>query len=131
MLSKPPDCLGEGLRLRVLSNLDQLLLGVPVINSSDVLLDDRTLVEVGRHEVSCGADEFDSPGMGLGIRVSTLEAWQERVVDVDDLSSKLFAELRAQDLHESCEHDQLDIVVCDKAAQPSLESDLVGFRVDF
>ena len=43
--------------------------------------------------------------VGLG----TLEARQERVVDVDDLALQLLARLVGEHLHVAGEHDQVDV----------------------
>ena len=56
VFGEPPDCLGEGLGLRVLAYLDKLALRVAVFYTSDVLFYDRTLVEILSHKVCCGTN---------------------------------------------------------------------------
>ena len=55
-----------------------------VADPLDLLLDDRALVEVGRHIVRGGTDQLHAAGVRLVVRLGALEARQEGVVDVDD-----------------------------------------------
>ena len=55
-----------------------------MIHAHNVLLDDRTLVEVTRDEVGRSADDLDPARVRLLVRVCALEAGQKRVMDVDD-----------------------------------------------
>ena len=63
--------------------------GVAVRDALDVLLDDRTLVEIGGDEMRGGADQFDAARVRLMIGFGALEAGQERVVDVDAAPAQL------------------------------------------
>jgi hypothetical protein len=49
----------------------------------DVLIDDRTLVEIRRDVMSRGADQLDVVLMSLVIGLGALEPRRERVMDVD------------------------------------------------
>src|SRR6188768_3108107 len=82
MLREPRDGLRERARLLVLSDGHELRRVARMVDPHDVLLDDRTLVEVTRHEVCRRADELDAARVRLTIGVRALEARQERVVDV-------------------------------------------------
>jgi hypothetical protein len=54
-----------------------------MVDALDVLLDDRALVEVGRHVVRGRADQLHAAVVRLVVRLGALEARQEAVVDVD------------------------------------------------
>ena len=66
-----------------------------MVHARHVLLDDRALVEIGRHVVRGGADQLDAARMGLRVRPRALEAGQEAVVDVDRAAGQLRAAARA------------------------------------
>ena len=86
-----------------------------VVDADHVLLDDRALVEVGRDEVRRRADQLHAAGVRLLVGVRALEAGQERVVDVDRAAREPLAQRRRQDLHVAREHDELDVVLLDRA----------------
>ncbi len=68
-----------------------------VVDANHVLLDDRALVEVGRHVVGGGADQLHAAGVCLVVGLGALEARQEGVVDVDRAAgSSSAAQLVAQ-----------------------------------
>ena len=54
-----------------------------MVGACDVLLDDRALVESAGDVMRGGADQLDAAVEGLLVGVGTLEAGQERMVDVD------------------------------------------------
>ncbi|MDT4876501.1 hypothetical protein FQZ97_1119380 [compost metagenome] len=72
-----------------------------------VLLDDRTLVQIGSHEVGSGTDELHATLMGLVIGTSALEAGEEAVVDVDATAFQLARKVIGQDLHVASEYHQV------------------------
>ena len=76
-----------------------------------VLFDDRTFIKVGGDIMRCCANQFDPAHIGLLIRVGTLEAWQEGMVDIDDLATHFLAQAVREDLHVAVQNDQLDIIV--------------------
>ena len=82
-----------------------------MVDALDVLLDDRPLVEVGRHVVRGRADQLHAAVVRLVVRLRALEAGQEAVVDVDRAALQEGAELGAQDLHVARQHDQVDLPV--------------------
>ena len=89
-----------------------------MIHPGDVLLDDRPLVEFRRHIMRRRADQLHAPRMGLMIRLGSLEARQERMMNVDQAAFKLAAEIGRQDLHVARENDKVDALSLDKIEQP-------------
>ena len=79
-----------------------------VTDPRQVLFDDRSLVQVGRHVMRRGADQLDAPPVRLMVRLGALEAGQERVVDVDRAPGQPAAQIVRQHLHIPGEHDQID-----------------------
>src|SRR5262249_30272774 len=70
--------------LYVTSYANELVGTERVRDALDVLLDDRTFVEVFGRVVSCGSDELDSPRVRLVIGFGALKGRQEAVMNVDD-----------------------------------------------
>src|SRR4051794_38440411 len=69
--------------LDVAALADEILRRVAMADALDVLVDDRTLVEVARDVMGGGADQLHAALMSLVIGLCTLETRQERVVDID------------------------------------------------
>ena len=82
---------GERDALDVPSHRSQILDRLRVIHSFDRLLDDRAFVEIRRHVVRRCADQLHAARMRLVVRLRTLEAGQEGVVDIDDPAGEAFA----------------------------------------
>src|SRR3954451_11842594 len=82
---------GEHLALDVATGRDELGGVEAVVDARHVLLDDRALVEVAGHVVRRGADQLHAAVERLVVGPRTLEARQERVVDVDRLAGQLSA----------------------------------------
>ena len=59
----------------------------------DILLDNRSLIEIGRHEMRRGANQLHPALMRLMIRPGALEPGQEGVVDVDAASGQLVRQI--------------------------------------
>ena len=91
---------------------------VGVVDPDHLLLDDRTLVEVGGHVVRGRSDQLHAAGVGLVVGLGALEAGQERVVDVDRAAFEGPAEVVGQDLHVAGQHHQVDVVLVDQLQQP-------------
>ena len=87
VLEVPAQAPGQHGAFDVPAHPAQLLGAVPVVDPAGVLLDDRTLVEVGRDVVTGGADQLDAPGEGLVVGAGAGEGGQEAVVDVDDAAA--------------------------------------------
>src|ERR1700745_372179 len=76
VLGVPDDGAGQDLGLDVTARLDQARGGEPVVHAHDALLDDRPLVQVGRHVVRGRADELDALGVRLGVRLWAPDTWE-------------------------------------------------------
>ena len=74
VLAVPPDGPGEGQAFGVPADGRQASADEGVVDPDDLLLDDRTLVEVGGHVVRGGADQLDPAVVGLVVRLGALEA---------------------------------------------------------
>lgn len=98
---------GEHPPLNVLPELHEFRRVVGVGDPLDVLLDDRTLIEVRGRVVGGRADEFHPAGMGLVVRAGPLEGGEERVVDVDHPAVQRAAEVVGEDLHVTGHDDEL------------------------
>ena len=96
-----------------------------MVDAPGVLLDDRSLVELGRHVVAGGADQLHAPLEGLVVGAGAGERRQERVVDVDDAPGAGGAEGRGEDLHVSSEDDHVGPLVLEHAVD-LLEGGLLG-----
>src|SRR5437868_2717713 len=66
----PVDGLGEDSFLQVAALANQVLDTVAVRHAGDVLVDDRTFIQIARRVVRRGADEFHAALVGLMIRTS-------------------------------------------------------------
>jgi hypothetical protein len=80
-----------------------------VVDADHVLLDDRSLVQLGGHVVRGRADQLH-PALGrLPVRVGADERRQEAVVDVDRPHRELGQERRREHLHVAGQHDRVDL----------------------
>ena len=91
-----------------------------VVDPDDLLLDDRTLVELGRHVVGGGADQLHPARVRLVVGLGALEAGQERVVDVDRPAVEPGAQSVGEHLHVAGQDHEVDVVRGDQRLQPSL-----------
>ena len=73
-------------RFFILPDSDQRFGGLGVVHPHHVLFNDGAFIKFCGHKVGRGADEFHTALMGLAIGVGTLEAGQERVVNVNNLT---------------------------------------------
>src|ERR1700677_4435676 len=99
VLVVPAHRAGEGDPLGVTANRREVFRAAGVVHPGDFLLDDRALVEVRGDVVRGRADQLHAVRVGLVVWPRSLEAGQERVVDVDDPALHLGAQLRGQDAH--------------------------------
>ncbi len=83
----------------------------------DGLLDDRTFIKLCRDEVRGRANELHSAVMRLLVGTSASEAWKEGVVDVDDSSGQLSAQVLTENLHVTGQHDNVHVVRLGQAQQ--------------
>src|SRR5258706_12058124 len=63
---------------------DQIVDGVSMADSHDVLLDDGAVVQLLRHVVARGSNQLDAPVIRLMIRTRPDKCRQKRVVNIDD-----------------------------------------------
>ena len=82
----------------------------PVVDSDNVLVDDRALIKIPRGVVGGCAHELDSAYVRLVIRPRPLEGRQKAVMDVDD-RGRLDQEILAHDLHVPGENDEVDAML--------------------
>ena len=122
------DSLGDRDPLAVAAEADEIGGGVKVVHALDLLLDDRSGVEVGSDVVAGGTDQFHAAGIRLLVGVCADEGWQETVVDVDNAPGEVTAEVVGEDLHESSEDDELDVLFGDEGAD-SFEAGFAGVAV--
>lgn len=119
-LSIPPHSSSKRLALDIRSLLSQLLGVHGVVDTSNSLLDNRTLIQISSDKVSRGTDNLDTTLVGLVVRLGTLERRQETVVDVDDASRHGLAKCRRKDLHVTGQNNKLNVVLLDKLEDLSL-----------
>ena len=86
---------------------------VAVVDPSNVLVDDRAFVKIGRCVVCSGTDEFDASGVCLVVRLTPSESWQEGVVDVDHGASGFVQEAVGEYLHVASHNDEFCAVLVD------------------
>lgn len=53
-------------------------------DADHILFDDRSFIQILGHVMRGGSDQLDAFFKRLPIRYSSLEAWQKRVVNVDN-----------------------------------------------
>ncbi len=114
---------GQYLSLDVAAHGNEPVDVAAVVDPGDVLLDDRAFVEVRCDVVGGSPNDLHAVCVCLGVGPGSLEARQERVVDVDDPALELLAHVGGQDLHVTREHDKIDVFGGDQLEQPLL---LVG-----
>src|SRR6478735_3615145 len=107
VLAVPLDGARQHLALGVAAAGGQGLDRVGVVGALHVLLDDRPLVEVGRHVVGGGADQLHAAVVRLVVGLGALEDRQEREVDDERPDGQLDAQLVAEDLHVARQHHQV------------------------
>ncbi|MNZ75324.1 hypothetical protein D3C78_937980 [compost metagenome] len=96
-----------------------------VVHRLDALGDDRTLVEVVVDEVGGGADQLDPLLVGLVVGLGTLEAGQQRVVDVDRAAVETTAQLGGEHLHVAGKDHQFGAAAFDHLEHPRFLGGLV------
>jgi hypothetical protein len=108
VLDVPAHGPGQHLRLHVLTGGDQRVRPGRVVDPVHVLLDDRPLVQLGRHVVRGRPDQLHPALVRLVIGPGAGEGRQERVVDVDGPPGQLRAQAVGEHLHVAGQHDQVD-----------------------
>ncbi len=112
------DGAGQDLALQVAALADHVGHSVAVRHAHHVLLDDRSLVEVGGGVVGRRPDQLDAAGLRLVVGSGAGEGGQEGVVNVDDAPRPAAHEVRRQDLHVAGQHHQMDTVALEQFLLP-------------
>jgi hypothetical protein len=89
----PADSTCEHTRFDILTRLDKLESRAIVTNPLDILLDDRSFVEIVSHIMRRRADDLDPAFMRLVIWFGPFEARQKAVMDIDATPGKYGGEL--------------------------------------
>lgn len=84
VLNMPFDGTGQNHPLNRTSNALQLINIIAVADPLNILLDNRSAIKLLGHVMGSRPDDLDSALIGLGIRLTTDEGWQERMMDIDD-----------------------------------------------
>lgn len=102
---------GKDVALNIAPRVGQLFRTHAMVHSHNILLDDRTLIEVAGDEMGSGADDLDTAIISLVIGLGALERGQEAVVDIDDASGHGLAQRGGKNLHVASQNDEIDIVL--------------------
>src|SRR4051794_34816900 len=103
------DRAGEQLVLCLVQDRQDVLLAASVGKRNRVLQDDRTGVYPVVHEVDRNSPHLYPVGDLVFDRVGSGKGWQQRRMDVDHTAWELTEERGVEELHESGEHDELDV----------------------
>ena len=112
---------GQHLALGVAAHGGEVFDRLAVVGARHVLLDDRTLVQIGGDVMRGGAYQFHAPVMRLVIGFGALEAGQKGVVDVDGAAGEFFAQVVRQNLHVARQHHQFGALGLDDLQLPGLD----------
>lgn len=124
--SIPPHSSSQDLALNIGTLIGQFFGTHTMINPGNTLLNDRALIQIRSNKMGRGTNDLDTALISLMVRLGTLEARQEAMVDIDDLAAHGLAEHRAQHLHVPCEHDKFHVVLLDELQDLAL---LLGFCI--
>lgn len=116
----------QDIALNVGSSMSQLLGAHSVVDTHNILLNNRTLIQITGDKVRRSTDNLDTAVKSLVVRLSTLETGQETVMNVDDLSRHGLAQHRRQHLHVAGQDNQINVVFADQLQDASL---LLGLGV--
>jgi len=104
-----PDSLGQNHFLQVASLPNQIVYVVTVGHTSDVLDDDRSVIE-NRSDVVCGgADQFDPATKSLVIGSSAGKGRQEGMVDIDHRTTDPIEEVLRKNLHVTGQNNKVHL----------------------
>lgn len=110
MLEMGSHCTGQNDGFQIATFSRQIGDGIPMADSGDFLVQDRTLVEILGHIVSGGSDDLHPSVMSLTIGIGTDESREERVVDIDDSGSICIDDEGRENLHVSGKNDEIHVV---------------------
>src|SRR6267154_1955895 len=100
---RPEECPG----LQSLTCCDNLLEAHARTNREAVLSDDRTLVQVHRHEMGRNSNDFHALLVGLTVRLRAGKTRKQRGMDVDDLVFIAPDEVGREYLHEPRQYHEI------------------------
>ena len=100
--------------LDIAAHLHQRLGRHGVIDSFDVLFDDRAFVQIFGDVMGRRADDLHAALMGLVIRPGPFETWQKTVMNIDRAALQRPTQTRRKNLHIARQHDQIDLLAFDQ-----------------
>ena len=103
-------CLCENLFLDISSNFFHMFNRVTRFNADHTLFNDGSLVERGNHVMRCRADQFHAALISQFVRFGADEAWQERVMNVDDRAVGRRDKIGGEDFHVPSQSDHVGAV---------------------
>ncbi len=122
----PADCPGEHGALQVAALLNQISNMVAMRDPQDILLDNRTLVQVVGNVMARCADQFDAT-LECGVtRARAGKGWQERVVNVNDPPWVFRNKLGREHLHVGGKDDEIGSVRRQQAELAVFNRGLIG-----
>src|SRR5690554_1723435 len=83
----------------IAADFGHLIRGIDMRNPLNGLLNNRTFVEISRHEVSRGTDQLDPTVVSLMVRFCTFKAGQKGMVNIDRPAIKFLAQIVRENLH--------------------------------
>lgn len=102
------DGLSENRFFEITAFANQISNGIAVIDTRNVLMDNRTFVK-NRSGVMCGgSDEFNAALVGLMVRFAAREGRKKGVVDINDGATGFREEMLGKHLHVARQHEALD-----------------------
>ena len=120
ILGEEFDRTGQHNAFDIAPDLSKILRRLVVLNPLDVLLDDRSFVQIRGHEMSSRPNELHAPVVRLVIRPCTFEAGKEGVMNVDHSPFKISAQVIAENLHVASKNHCVDPVLLDDLSQAAL-----------
>src|ERR1051325_10071050 len=97
--------------LEIAPPADKVLDIIPVADALNILLDDRTFIQVGGSIVRGSADQFDPPRVRLMVRLRSDKSRQEGMMDIDNAVRITIHDLLTQYLHVSRQHNDFDAML--------------------
>src|SRR5690348_11771613 len=119
-LRVPLDGAIENHRLELAADDGDVFGRLGVVDARDLLLDDRSFIQIGRHVMRRGADQLHSPGVRLVVGLGALEAGQEGMMNVDGTAFEVPARLGGEHLHVAGEHQDLGFDPLEELHEPQL-----------
>ena len=87
-------------------------------NSLDILMDDRPLIQIGRHIMRRRSNHLYATSVSLMIRLCTLETWKERMVDIDTTTRKKGCQIVRKYLHVTRQNYEFGLGFRDELLDP-------------